>query len=99
MQHADIQRLRRAVEATYGRERVRLYGSSEEEENGTCFIIDAIPVSFSVVLNEEETHEKRYNVQVESHPPGEWVHTDYLEFDDLLALIAAFRGPTSSWPI
>lgn len=96
MRSAEIQRLVDAVEERHGP--VELYGSSLEEEHGTCFIVDGVPATFSVATLDGTLPPGTFDVQVEGIPPGNYLHMTTVSSDELLQLIERFGGPPGQWP-
>ncbi|XXX73572.1 hypothetical protein WMF30_38610 [Sorangium sp. So ce134] len=84
---------------TYGAEAVSLYGSSEDEEHGTCFIIAGIGATFSVLTLEGALPDGHYDVQVESIPPGDYVYATEVDLDGFMRLVAQIAGPPDTWPV
>jgi hypothetical protein len=92
-----IEDLRRALKIRYAN-RLHAYGSSDDEPHGYGFRIDGIPATFSAITGSGTIGEGRLDVQVESLPPGEYIFSAELSFDDVLKLIDTFSRPRSQWP-
>lgn len=73
------------------------YGTSDDEENGTGFRIKDIAATFSALCLDDTPHGK-YDIQIESYPPGDYIYTDIVTLDHLLALIEKYREPFEHWP-
>ena len=60
----------------------------------------AIPTVRETLIHPDhgELPARRYDVQVEGVPPGDYVHTDELDLGELLALIERFRSGEEHWP-
>ena len=74
------------------------YGTFEQEEEGTGFRITDIPATFSVLCF-GATPIGRYDCQIESYPPGEYLYTVETDLSSLLALIEVYRRPMNEWPV
>lgn len=97
MRSLEIQKLIRRVEPLYGP--ISLYGSSPEEEHGTCFTIKGIPATFSVHTQDGTLPPGQYDVQIEGIPPGDYVYPEILFADSFLRIIQKFNGPEDEWPL
>ena len=97
MKHPLIAELIAALEETYGGSYLP-YGTSEQEENGTGFRIVGIEATFSVVCL-YDTPTGKFDVQIESFPPGDYLFNDVLNLKQLMSLIETYRAPFSAWPI
>ena len=95
---ASIQALRTAVGLLVGPDRVLLYGSSEREEHATAFRILDVPATFSVHTREGELPAGKYDIQIESFPPGEYLHTSGVSLEEFLELVRRMHGPEGQWP-
>jgi hypothetical protein len=84
--------------ATYGADAIALYGALPDEEHGTCFTVHGIPATFSVHTQDGGLHDGRYDVQIESQPPGDYVFTAIVALDRLLELATLVSGPRDLWP-
>ena len=97
MRRDDVTILIDRLKAIYG-EKYRPYGTSETEDEGTGFRITDIAATFSVVCV-GDTPVGKYDVQIESYPPGDYLYTDELDLDSLLQLVEVFRRPVDAWPV
>lgn len=98
MRSEAIRRLAGAVAEIYGADRVSLYGSSADEEHGTAFTIKGIAATFSVHTREGTLPPDRYDIQIESLPPGEYLYTDVVTLEQFLHLVKRVAGPFEEWP-
>lgn len=96
MRSLEIQRLVHMVEAKYGT--VQLFGTHPSEEHGTCFIVRGIPATFSVLTDEGKMPQGTYSVQVESMPPGDYLHICEVSLAEFMELVESTRGKSYSWP-
>ena len=97
MQDQSINHLRAELKRRYST-RLRPYGSSPEEEHGLGFVIEGIPAVFSAITLDGTLEENRFDVQIESCPPGDYIFTGQVELAELLELIDVFTRPRSEWP-
>lgn len=97
MRSPEVQRLVDAVEERYGP--VELYGSSPEEEHGTCFIVAGVPATFSVITLDGTLPPDTFDVQVEGIPPGDYVYVTTVSSAGLLRLVERLGGPPDQWPL
>ena len=74
------------------------YGTSDEEVEGTGFRIAGIEATFSALCL-AETLEGKYDIQIESYPPGDYLYNDVLDLGAFMSLIEQFRAPLNDWPI
>jgi len=91
-----MQKLIDAIEKRHGA--IELYGSNPDEENGTCFIIESIQATFSVITLNETLPQEAFNLQVEGIPPGDYLFTKPVSQAELLQLIDQFSQTPSQWP-
>ena len=97
MRSCEIQRLIDSVEQRYGS--ITLYGSNELEEHGTCFTLQGIPATFSVLTLEGALPPDRFDIQIEGQPPGYYMFNLKLcSGAQLLQIIERFKLPTEDWP-
>ena len=96
MRSSEIQNLIDKVEARFGP--IQLYGSSEDEAHGTCFKLENIPATFSVLTLEGTLDPDLFDVQIEGIPPGDYCKRGKLRLDELLSVIERFRLPEKDWP-
>jgi hypothetical protein len=73
------------------------YGSSSEEEHGTCFKLQGIKATFSVSTLDGSLVDS-YDVQIEGIPAGDYVYTAELTLPKFLQLIVLFEKPEVEWP-
>lgn len=79
----------------YG-ERLIPYGTSAVEKHGTGFRLEGVPAVFSVLTLDGTLQAGRFDVQIESFPPGEYAWADEYELDALLNVIADIERGV--WP-
>jgi len=97
MRKKKIQDLIDAVEKIYGP--ISLYGSNELEKYGTCFTLRDIQASFSVIMNRKTAERGTFNIQIESQPPGYYIHiVDKVSLEHFVELIEVFKNPMEKWP-
>jgi ribosomal protein L7/L12 len=96
MRSAEIEKLVAAVEAVHGP--LTLHGSDAFEEHGTCFRIPGAPATISAHTQDGRLPSGRYDIQIESVPPGDYIHTSVVSLEELLTLIDRVRGPRHHWP-
>ncbi|EGM70789.1 hypothetical protein [Shewanella sp. HN-41] len=95
MRRDDVPVLIRRLKERYG-EKYELYGSSENEQEGTGFRINNIPATFSVLCF-GDIPIGRYDFQIESYPPGDYLYTGEKNLSGLLELIERYREPMDEW--
>lgn len=96
MRSNAIQKLVDAVEVEYGT--VILYGSTATEEHGTCFKIKDLHATFSVNTDDGELPSDHYDIQIESHPAGDYIYTATVSLDDFLVLVKMMLDSMDKWP-
>ncbi|WP_254507277.1 hypothetical protein [Anatilimnocola floriformis] len=69
-------------------DRLISYGTSPLEEDGTGFRLQGVPAVFSALTIDGTLPSGRFDVQIESYPPGDYVFNEEYEFDALLEAIA-----------
>jgi hypothetical protein len=82
------------LQAVYGN-RVQPYGGGRSA-HGLGFRIRGADATFSVLTLDGTLPHGRYDVQIESYPPGNYVYADEHELDELLRLVA--RIVLGDWP-
>lgn len=95
MRSKKIQKLIEIVSKAYGN--VELYGSTVEEEHGTCFKLAGIPAIFSLHTQDGEL-ESSYDVQIEGIPAGNYVYTTEVSLEGLMDLLKKYELHESQWP-
>ena len=97
MRNKNVQKLIDAVESLYGP--VSLYGSNELEENETCFIVEHIKVTFSVIMNTQNLETVTFSIQIEGQPPGDYLYAlDECSQENFLQLVKNYKKPMEQWP-
>jgi len=96
MRSTQIQNLIAQVEKIYGP--ITLYGSQEDEQLGTCFFLENISATFSVLTLDGKMPKDTFSIQVEGRPPGDYIYTDDLSLDDFLKIISIYKKPNDDWP-
>ena len=84
------------LRSTYGKE-YEPYGTWESEEEGTGFRITSVPATFSV-LSIVDISENILNYQIESIPPGFYLHMGEATLDEFKNLIMEYLKPPKEWP-
>ncbi len=84
------------LRSTYGEECIP-YGTSDSEEEGMGFRLSNIPATFSV-LSFGEIPEDVLDYQIESYPPGDYLHAGSATLDEFKHLIAEYMKPMRDWP-
>jgi len=98
LRSSKIQRLIDAVEQRHGS--ITLYGSSELEEHGTCFVLQGIPATFSVLTLEETLPLDQFDIQIEGHPPGDYMfNLELCPLAEFLQIIERYKLPIKDWPL
>ena len=95
MHNHKIQNLVEAVSERY--DGFEYYGSSSEEEHGTCFKLQGIKATFSVSTLDDSLADS-YDIQIEGIPAGDYVFTAELTLPKFLQLIMLFEKSESEWP-
>jgi len=109
--------MRRREDVTILMDRLRvIYGDRYQpgdtpqlEEDNAGFRLEGVPADFSVLCFGDMPI-GRYDVQVESHPPGErvvpnptdwdgYVYMCEVDLQGLLDLIACYHRPVNEWPL
>ena len=96
MRRALISTLIERLEALYPDTYIP-YGTSNDEVEGTGFRILDIPATFSV-LTFGDIPEDRFNIQIESFPPGDYIYNKEVSLEQLMELIEVYRKPIKDWP-
>lgn len=97
MQDTSIEHLRDELNRRYA-ERLKPYGWAPSETHGFAFTIDKIAAVFSAIASEGSLPPNRFDVQIESLPPGDYIYTAELALDELLEVIEVISGPRVKWP-
>ena len=95
MKHPEIAQLLGELHARYA-EAVIPYGTSDAEEDGTGFRIEGIPATFSAILP-AGIRPGRYDIQIESFPPGAYIYQDEVDLAEFLRLVEEYRRPAAEW--
>ena len=95
--NTSIKNLRERLRGRYG-ERLKPYASAPTETDGFGFSVDGIAAVFSAITKNGSLPPDRFDVQIESNPPGDYLYTAEVSLDELLDLIDVFTKPTSHWP-
>jgi hypothetical protein len=98
MKSKSINLLLNAIKSVYGKAKIQPYGTSPEEKHGTGFRIKGVPAIFSVLTLEGAFPEGRYDIQIESDPPGNYVYAKEVDLNEFLLLVERICGPESNWP-
>ena len=80
---------------------LRPYGSSfleAAEAHGFGFTVDGIEAIFSAITRAGTMPANRFDVQIESSPPGEYIYTAEVRLEEVVALVERFRTPMPEWP-
>jgi hypothetical protein len=97
MRRPAIQALIDAVEARFGP--VTPFGTFEQEEEGTGFTLDAIPATFSVMIEDDTCVPAVFDIQIMDEPLDAYLlMRGGVTQDGLIELIAQFKGPVANWP-
>lgn len=96
MRSKEIQRMLDSVEERYGS--VKLYGSSPDEEHGTCFVADGVSATFSLLTFDGSLPADTFDLQVEGIPPGDYLYRARVSTAELLQLMERFGEGLSRWP-
>lgn len=98
-----LDELIRRLRATYG-DSYSAWGTAPHEEEGTGFVIQGLPVYFSVMLAEGAPD--KLDVQIDSNvevPPNlgydQYMYNGTHTITDLLVLVEQYRKPISFWPL
>jgi hypothetical protein len=95
MADRSVETLLSELRRRYG-DRLVLYGTSHLEAHGMAFRLEGVPAVFSVLTRDGTMPFGRFDVQIESYPPGDYLWVDEYEHDALLKVIADVdRG---DWP-
>jgi hypothetical protein len=97
MSDESVGNLHSALDCRYGH-RVQPYGSTRKEEHGFGFTVQGIPATFSAVTRDGTLPLNRFDVQIESLPPGNYLYTAEIGLEEFLNLIELFAGPPGQWP-
>lgn len=85
------------MRGTYGAAAVRPYGDTLDVDD-TGFTIEGVPATFSVIIG-PETPGDHYDVQIESLPPGDYIHMATVEVREFEALVKRIASsPRERWP-
>jgi len=96
MADPSVQMLLTALQDQYG-ERILPYGGDfHEGAHGIGFRLDGVAATFSAITLDGSLPFGRFDVQIESYPPGEYVWADEYELSEFLRVVAnVARGV---WP-
>lgn len=86
------------MKTIYGDSNIQPYGTGPNEKHGTGFRIAEVPATFSVLTLDATLKEGRYDVQIESDPPGDYVYADEVDLDEFMLIVKKICGPESEWP-
>jgi len=77
-----------------------LYGSHEDEMHGTCFKLEGIQATFSILTEEGTMSKDTFSIQIENGPPGEYVNRlNPCKLNDFLQTIRLYKAPIEEWPM
>ena len=86
----EIEQLLDGVRETHGAHSIVPYGDWDDPRS-VGFTVRGIPATFSVLV-EERPPQLHYDIQIESHPPGDYLYHDHAvslwQFMQLLKLIS-----------
>lgn len=86
MADSSIAKFLKSLSKTYGN-RVKPYGTNLGEEHGTAFRIEGVDATFSVLTLDGSLPHERYDVQIESFPPGDYLLTAEYGTRELFSVI------------
>jgi len=98
MTSKSISILLEKIKTIYGETKIQPYGTSPNEEHGTGFRIENVPATFSLLTLDGTLPDGKYDIQIESYPPGDYVYTDKVDLNEFLSLVEKICGPESEWP-
>lgn len=80
----------------------RLLPYAGTTEHGTSFRLEGVPAVFGVITLDGKLPFGRFDAQIESYPPGDYVWADEYELDALLNVIAnvergVWPGDVAGW--
>ena len=94
----DVKVLMRRLRERYG-DRYRPYiPQPVREDDNAGFKITDIPACFSVLCF-GDTPIGRYDCQIESEPPGDYLYMIDTDLEGLLDLVEVYLKPMDQWPI
>jgi hypothetical protein len=70
-----------------------------ENEHGLGWRLDGVPASFSAITFDATLPANRYDIQIESYPPGDYIFTGQFSLDELLELVRKYFKPETEWPV
>lgn len=91
----SIECLLTALRSRYG-DRLLPYGTYPDEEHGTGFRLREVPATFSVLTLDGTLPPGRFDVQVESYPPGDYAWADEYDLHEVLKVISDVERDV--WP-
>ena len=100
MTDTSIRNLLRALQEAYPGS-ITPYGgefADAEDEHGLGWRVDGAPVVFSAITFDGTLPADTYDVQIESHPPGDYIFTGRYSLTELLQLVQRYLGPEDEWP-
>ena len=81
-----------ALHEAHGSENILPYGTSPDEQHGVGFRIRGIPATFSAITDHGSLPFGLYDIQIESHPPGDYLFTDDVTLSEFLHLIERIKS-------
>ena len=100
MPNASVTFLLKRLRETFGFNNVLPYGTYPDEEDSTGFRIRGIPATFSALTFSDNPGKQlphgRYDIQIESFPPGYYIYSDEVDLNDFFILIK--RIAKDDWP-
>jgi hypothetical protein len=95
MPNPSVSRLLDQLKASYG-SRLEPYGRNFQEEHGVGFRIAGVPATFSIATDDGRFAFGRYEVQIESYPPGDAIYIAGADLEELLSLVRKIES--GAWP-
>src|SRR5688500_3586348 len=95
MKRPEIAQLLAALREKYSNA-LTPYGTSDDEEDGTGFRVEGIDATFSAILP-AGIAPGRYDIQIESFPPGSYIYQDEADLPQFLRLVEEYRRPIVEW--
>lgn len=97
MKNGSINALLERLDKSFGEGFIVQNRNSAEEVHGAYFRLNGIPVSVSVLTDDGRLPFGRYDIQIESVPPGDYVFCDEVALDEFVGLIERFTNPPDTW--
>lgn len=95
----SIKNLQSQLFSEFGEDNIKLT-TKDDSRHSLCFKLKDIPATFSVITIDGSLPLNVYSIQIENHPPGEYIYTDdEISLDDFIGLIRRYTTNIDDWPL